>query len=74
MEIPASKIELKRIEVVELWDGDIGRTVLRSDRGFKEYGILMGWTKNLVIVNFNNCRHSLKLQPKEVEFVSVKKQ
>lgn len=71
MEIPPKKIRFKDIDFENLNINQIGLPVIREDRGYLEYGILMGWEKNLILVNFNNCIHNLRLLPNTVKFVNV---
>ena len=74
MEIPPSRIELTNITVNDLDEFDIGKPVMRDDRGYKEYGILMGYNKSkeLMFVHFNDSILNLRLICENVYFVTIK--
>lgn len=51
--------------------GLIGRTVLRLDRGYGEYGVVTGFDKNLLYVHFANMSKPLKLHPSDLYLPNV---
>lgn len=50
----------------------VGKTVLWIDRGYGEYGIVLGYTDTLVVVSFPNYRTTPRIRTEELYFPILK--
>lgn len=57
----------------QMTEWNIGKPVMRNDRGYFEYGVITGFVKNLVLVHFGSNVYSLRLRPQDLFMVTVKK-
>lgn len=66
-----SYLEFKEVDHSKLNSSYLGKPVLRLDRGYFEYGIIVGYDEKVVYVHFGNMFMTLKINACDLFFPAV---